>query len=517
MKTSFNFQKILALCFVILLTLTACERPDPTAGDSLLENGLETAVPSADLTIPQPTAISAEPTTPPTPLPVYVGTPTPDPNRPVNLNEGATTFLHTVNAGESLGYIAQLYGVALEEILEVNQISVNDFIQVGQQLQIPDQPAILGPSFKIIPDSELIFGPSANGFRVRDVATSYGGYLLNYEESVEGDMLAGPEIVELVAQRYRVNPRLLLAALEHRSGWVTKSNVNADPLSLGYASNILGLYGQLNTMANELNWGFYGRSEGNLLTFSIDDGTRIAYAGDINDGTAGVQRFLGSHVGATYDNWLQEVSSEGFFRTYNTLLGNPFAYSAEARLPSDLTQPPLQLPWPSGETWYFSSGPHGGWAPGSAWAALDFAPPEKELGCAATDAWVTAMADGVVTFSNRGAIIVDMDDDRNHNTGWALLYMHLETRDRIPTGTPVQTGDRLGHPSCEGGFSSGAHVHVARTYNGRWISADGAVPFEMSGWVTEGLGSEYNGLLVRGNVSKEACSCWEELNAITAD
>jgi hypothetical protein len=127
------------------------------------------------------------------------------------------------------------------------------------------------------------------------------------------------------------------------------------------------------------------------------------------------------------------------------------------------------------------------------------------------------MSDGVVTFSNRGAIIVDIDGDNNHNTGWAILYMHLETRDRIPAGTPVQSGDRLGHPSCEGGFSSGAHVHVARTYNGRWISADGPIPFEMSGWITEGTGVQYDGHLVRGNVSKEACSCWEELNAITAD
>lgn len=500
---------------MLLGFLTACERPDPALDITPTLTG-DTAVTFTDPTEPQ-TQTNVPPTRQPTPLPAYVGTPTPDPDHPVNISEGNSTFTHTVNSGESLGYISQLYGIDLEEIVTLNQISVNDFLQVGQQLQIPDQPATPGPSFKIIPDSELILGPSANGFRVRDFLSAYGGSLLNYEETVEGDVMAGPEIVELVAQRYRVNPRLLLALIEHRTGWVTRA-VPVEPSALGYANALLpGLYGQLNYAADQLNWGFYGRSEGNLLTFNINDDTRIAYAPDINHGTAGVQRLLGSHTGATYESWLQDVGADGIFTTFNNLFGNPFAYTTEARIPADLTQPALQLPFASGETWYFSSGPHGGWGDGSAWAAIDFAPPEKELGCATTDAWVTSMGDGIVTFSNRGTVIVDMDGDSSHNTGWAIVYTHLESRDRIPAGTPVQTGDRLGHPSCEGGFASGAHVHIARTFNGRWISADGPVPFEMSGWVTQGDGIQYDGFLIRGSVSKEACSCWEELNAITAD
>ncbi len=515
MKTNLTFQKSPAIALILFLTLiTACERPDPGTETVLVDGATVTAVPSTDLTIPQN---NIQPTAPPTPLPVYVGTPTADPAHPVEATREEATFIHTVTSGESLGYIAQLYGIDLDELLALNQIAVNEFLQVGQELQIPDQPVTFSPTFKIIPDSELIFGPSANGFRVRDVVAVYGGYLLAYEESVEGDVLAGPEIVELVAQRYRVNPRLLLAVLEHRAGWVTQTTVNEDPASLGYRSNLPGLYGQLNVVANELNWGLYGRSEGNLLTFNIDDSTRIAYAAEINDGTAGVQRLLGSHSGATYESWLGDIAPEGFYATYNTLFGNPFAYSAEARILADLTQPALQLPWQSGETWYLSSGPHGGWGAGSAWAALDIAPPEKELGCTMSPSWVTAMGDGIVTFSNRGAVIVDMDGDSNQNTGWAILYMHLAAQERILAGTPVQTGDRLGHPSCEGGFTTGSHVHTARTFNGRWISADGPVPFEMSGWVTEGDGIEYDGFLVRGNVSKEACNCWDDINAITAD
>jgi hypothetical protein len=52
----------------------------------------------------------------------------------------------------------------------------------------------------------------------------------------------------------------------------------------------------------------------------------------------------------------------------------------------------------------------------------------------------------------------------------------------IAEGTLVEQGDALGHPSCEGGRSTGKHVHLARKYNGEWIAADGPIPFVLSGW-----------------------------------
>lgn len=127
------------------------------------------------------------------------------------------------------------------------------------------------------------------------------------------------------------------------------------------------------------------------------------------------------------------------------------------------------------------------------------------------------MAPGVVTRSDFGAVVVDLDGDGYAGTGWAITYMHLESRDRVAVGTRVETGDPLGHPSCEGGFSNGTHVHIARTYNGRWVSSDGPLPFVMGGWESQGAGREYDGFLVRGDAVKEACECRSEGNAITAD
>ena len=119
---------------------------------------------------------------------------------------------------------------------------------------------------------------------------------------------------------------------------------------------------------------------------------------------------------------------------------------------------------------------------GSAWAALDFVPAGDQLGCYDSDEWITAMAPGLVVYSDFGSVVVDLDGDGFTGTGWVITYMHLATRDRMPAGTYVNTGDALGHPSCEGGFSNGTHVHITRTYNGRWVAADGPIPFAM-GWL----------------------------------
>jgi murein DD-endopeptidase MepM/ murein hydrolase activator NlpD len=75
--------------------------------------------------------------------------------------------------------------------------------------------------------------------------------------------------------------------------------------------------------------------------------------------------------------------------------------------------------------------------------------------------------------------------------------MHIESRGRVEVGQYVRAGERIGHPSCEGGFSTGTHLHLARRYNGEWIAADGDLPFVMDKWVSYGVGIEYDGYLTR--------------------
>ena len=502
------------LLLVLLLALAGCVRPGPELPDDL--TGAAGEVESA-------TAESAPADAPliaqlGTAAPAFADQPTPDPpHYTVDTSAAGGLGSHIVVAGETLGQLAQRYGTTVAELMTLNGLDNADLVQVGQSLQVPGSTIqqVAGPDFKIIPDSELVYGPAARDFDVRAFAAALNGALMSYQEQVEGQTMDGPAIVQLVADRHSVNPRLLLAVLEHRAGWVTQATPTPGSSILGNsAAGANSLYIQLSWVANLLNLGFYGRNEGGLRSFNLGDSTQITLSPLINDGTAGVQLFLAAVDGATVETWQRETGPEGFYATYSRLFGNPFAYTVEPLIPTDLASPPLELPWAAGETWYFTGGPHGGWNTGSAWAALDFVPPGQQTGCIPSDAWVTAMADGVVSRSGHGAVVVDLDGDGFAGTGWAITYMHLETRDRAPLGAQIQTGDRLGHPSCEGGFSNGTHLHIARTYNGRWISADGQLPFVMSDWVSSGAGAEYDGYLTRAADTREACVCREAINAI---
>ena len=215
-----------------------------------------------------------------------------------------------------------------------------------------------------------------------------------------------------------------------------------------------------------------------------------------------------------YEKWVGSVSEDGFVDTYTSLFGYPFDYNFTPLVPGDLTQPPLQLPFEDGITWLFTGGPHGGWDDGSAWAALDFAPAEKDIGCSFSDDWVVAVADGIVVRSDHGAVIQSIDGDPYDQTGWSINYLHIETRGRVEFGTRLTAGDRIGHPSCEGGISSGSHVHIARRYNGEWIPADQNNPFVMDGWVSQGQGYAYQGLMVKGNQTIQAEDSLTDINQI---
>jgi len=508
------------ILLILALALSGCVRPAPgqatpaAQGQAAGPDTVDEAAPADATPLAEGTPLIAQLGTPP---PEYDGSPTAD---GAHYAAGAVGDAgnHTVAAGETLGLLAQRYGTTVEELMELNGLTNPDLVHVGQSLLVPgvEIQAITGPDFKIIPDSELVYGPAARDFDAAAFLAGLGGYLPRHQEEVEGQMMDGAAVLQLVADRHSINPRLLLAALEYRTGWVTEANPSSETADMGYSGvGARGLYGQLSWAANLLNLGFYGRSEGGLRGFNLGTDTQVTFSPTINDGTAGVQRYLGAIDGMTLESWERESGPDGFYATYFRLFGNPFAYSVEPLLPAGLEPPALELPWAAGETWYKTSGPHGAWNSGSAWGALDFAPPGEQLGCIQSDAWVTAMAPGVVSRSGHGAVVVDMDGDGFAGTGWAITYMHLETRDRVALGTEVATGDRLGHPSCEGGFSNGTHLHIARSYNGRWISADGDMPFVMSGWVSSGAGAEYDGYLTRDGVVREACVCRDEINAIT--
>ena len=82
-------------------------------------------------------------------------------------------------------------------------------------------------------------------------------------------------------------------------------------------------------------------------------------------------------------------------------------------------------------------------------------------------------------------------------------------------GTKVATGDVIGIASCEGGVTTGTHFHFARRYNGVWIEAHGAIPFNLGGWIAESYGIVYDGCLTKEGMTVEAYNGRAEFNEIS--
>jgi murein DD-endopeptidase MepM/ murein hydrolase activator NlpD len=424
---------------------------------------------------------------------------------------------YAVQPGDTLGIIAQRYGVSLEELIKANDLIDPNILHVGQVVTVPvPSPEGRGPDFKIIPDSELVYGPASALFDVETFIKSQKGYLAGYREEIEeGEELTGVQIVQRVAEEYSVNPRLLLAVLEYQSGWLSRSDQGQGKID--YPMGIReewrkGLFRQLSWAANSLNRGYYLWRANAAATWVLGDGSVVPIAVTINAGTAGVQHMFAPLYGRS--DWELAVGEGGVYEVYNAFFGFPFDYAIEPIVPQGLFQPHLQLPFEPGKAWNFTGGPHGGWGDGAAWAALDFAPPSDQLGCNLSNDWVTAIADGLILRTGDGEVIQDLDGDGYEQTGWVILYMHVESRDRVKPGTNLKAGERIGHASCEGGFSSGTHVHLARRYNGEWIPADRTLPFVLDGWVSRGTGVEYDGFLEKDGHQVEAYEGRSADNAI---
>jgi len=434
-------------------------------------------------------------------------TPTPDPPKP-QPTPRTEEETYVVQAGDWLSKIAEAYGLTLAELIAANQIVDINHLEAGMVLTIPvPRERLTGTAFKILPDSEVVYGPMSAYFDTAGFINAKGGYLMRYGEAVDGVWMNGAQVVERVAVEYSINPRLLLALLEYESHWLSVSNPDEASLAypmLNFTYWRAGLYKQLAWAADTINFGYYTWKTGGLAMLSMADGSATATDASINAGTAGLQYFFAVTMGQ--EQWAHAVSKDGFFQLYEGWYGYPFDMAVEPLLPEDLSQPEFTLPFEGQDAWSFTGGPHGGWGDGSAWAGLDFAPPGEELGCFFSNVWVTAVADGRIIRSDSGAVVQDLDDDGLLQTGWTVLYMHMESRDRVSLGTYLKAGEKVGHPSCEGGYSNGTHLHLARRYNGEWIPADGSIPFNLDGWVSSGAWNAYDGYMSRNG---QTITAWE--------
>jgi LasA protease len=446
---------------------------------------------------PQPPVLPPTPTAPPPVSPTPGGsTATPLPTR--FLLEPGQIVEYVVQSGDLLPAVAARFNTTVEDIRK-NNPDLPEKITTLVPDSILRVPAYLAPftgtPFQMLPDSELVAGPTTSAFSGRTFVDDSPGYLKTYSEYVFGAALDGWEIVETVSRDFSVHPRLLLALLEYRSRALSRNDqsdaLKEFPLGSTDVTDV-GLGMQLSWAAEMLNEGYYGWRTGRLRELELADGRISRPDPWQNAGTVAVQYLLAHWFGQ--EEFDLAASPAGFIQTYWRLFGDPFAYAVRL-MPGGLQQPKLQLPFEPLKIWIFTGGPHSVWGHHLPWAALDFAPPAEKYGCIDSPEWATAAAAGLVVRSGPATVVLELDFDGDEHTGWIVFYYHLAESGRVPAGARLEPGDRIGHPSCEGGTATGSHIHIARRYNGEWISAGGPLAFNLSDWIAGDGDRPYEGTL----------------------
>jgi LasA protease len=432
--------------------------------------------------------------------------PTPFPTRPAYTPGQLVDYI--AQTGDTLPALAAHFNTTVAEIRSANPDIPADSTTMppGMPMKIPIYYLpFWGTQYQILPDALFVDGPDAIGFNTSAFVAKQPGWLKDYAAYAGGENRSGAGIVDYVAVNYSVSPRLLLALLEYQTGALSRATAPDTEYPLGHKDyNYAGLYLQLVWAANLLNNGYYGWRIGRLTLMTHLDGTLERPDPWQNAATVALQYYFSTlYSGDAYN---RSISSTGFAQAYQKLFGDPWA-AGQSLIPVSLQQPTFEFPFAAGETWAYTGGPHTGWGKGDPFAAVDFAPATSTTGCYATEMWARAIANGVVVREQPGVVMLDLDGDGDERTGWVILYLHVATDEKVPLGAVLKTGDIIGHPSCEGGTSTGSHVHVARKYNGEWIPADSAIPFNFEGWIVHNGDAAYKGTMTRDNITIIACDC----------
>ncbi|MHC1739661.1 MAG: hypothetical protein AB9897_00960 [Anaerolineaceae bacterium] len=421
-----------------------------------------------------------------------------DSQTPLFLENGV--FHYSAQSGDTLSVVARHFGVSPLLISSIRPVDPLGVINPGQVLLIPD---VLGTSFtskNILPDSELIFSPTAADFDVIDYVKNAGGYLSVFHQLVNGVDLTGAEIVKQLAVSTSVNPRLLLAVIEFRSHWVTRipEEINTTyPLGFYYQDH-QGFYLECALAAKWLNMGYYGWRQGLFTELTFSDGNSIRVEPQLNAGTVALQYFFSQF--SKEGEWQNGLyGPNNLVSLHQSMFGDSWsrAASIEPLYTSETMQPQLELPFAIGEEWALTGGLHYDWNSGTPMGALDFAPITGESPCVVSRAWVLAPSPGMIIYSDNSIVILDVYNDSHQSTGWQLFFMHVSAQDRIAEGVIVNRDDQIGHPSCEGGQATGTHVHVARKYKGEWLGAGNPFPFILSGWTALPGAAQFQSTLVK--------------------
>ncbi len=352
------------------------------------------------------------------------------------------------------------------------------------------------PVDPLISDQTFVFHPNHDAFDIEAFLRGHDSGLLAYHEVHEGEAWSAVEIIEHTARYYSINPQVLLALIELRSGAVTSPQLDQQQIEGMFGFDQGSFQAELSFAAGRLFDAYYGHKIGNTAAGAhrpqgVNAGTvaLMTYYDAVSRDAGSVDRILSHEKGS-------------FFDLFQSLFGDPLAGNM-------VNEPPpghmrgARLPWLPGKTWNYNSGPHNhtggtlfcGWQSSGCppiWSAVDFGVltpiycSDADQGSVYSAEWAAAARPGeVLAFKNTGEAVID------HKDGWKSYYVHLSQEGLVKPGS-IGAGDPVGHPSCQG-KTSGVHLHFSVNYKGEFQQIDG---LNLGGWTVHRASTHYNGTLV---------------------
>ena len=145
--------------------------------------------------------------------------PTPMPDRPAYTPGELVDY--TVQTGDNLPALAVHFNTTVKEIRAANPIIPVDATTLppGMPMKIPIYYlAMWGSPFHILPDDLFVNGPAQIGFDTVKFVNSQPGWLRNYQDAANGEIVSGGEMIDVVATNFSISPRFLLALVEYQTG-----------------------------------------------------------------------------------------------------------------------------------------------------------------------------------------------------------------------------------------------------------------------------------------------------------
>jgi hypothetical protein len=120
-------------------------------------------------------------------------------------------FDYTAQSGDTLIGIAEHFNTSIAEIREANPDlpeAITTF-PPGFPLRVPAYYVPLtGPTFKMLPDSEVVYSPAAIGFDIQSTILKHPGYLSEMESFAYKRQRKAWDVVLVIAENYSIHPRL---------------------------------------------------------------------------------------------------------------------------------------------------------------------------------------------------------------------------------------------------------------------------------------------------------------------